>query len=200
MNIIVTDKLRVRAKRIGGVFFCTIVALGLISCGSGSGKSTQSLKASTSPSPTIIATTSPGEKTEKPQPSKIDVKALAKELFESGEYIDEMSELEDDMFDAVFQTVDLQMVVAKDAYVGSGASAEQLVVVESKDEAAAKQIKEALSQKLKDDISQNEDYLPQEISKLKNPVLVVHGKYVILCVSNDNEKIEKVLLKKGLMS
>ncbi len=208
MNIKVTDKLMVRAKRVGGVFFFTIVAVGLISCGSGSGKSSPSPQKSESPSvtesalpsPAVSATASPVAKTEEPQTSNIDVTSLAKELFESGDYTDEMSELEDDMFDVVFQTVDLQMVTAKAAYVGSGASAEQIVVVEAKDEASASQIKEALSQKLKDDISQNEDYLPQEISKLKNPVLVVNGKYVILCVSNANDKIEQVLLKKGIMS
>ncbi len=208
MNIKVTDKFMVKAKRVGGVFFCTIVAVGLISCGSSSGKSspspqksgTPSMIESALPSPVVSATASPVAKTEEPQTSNIDVTSLAKELFESGDYKDEMSELEDDMFDVVFQTVDLQMVSAKAAYVGSGASAEQIVVVEAKDEASANQIKEALSQKLEDDISQNEDYLPQEISKLKNPVLVVNGKYVILCVSNANDKIEQVLLKKGIMS
>ena len=92
------------------------------------------------------------------------------------------------------------MLTAKSAYAGSGGSAEQIVVAEAKDEESAKLVKEALNQKLKDDIDMNENYLPKEVNKLNNPVLVQSGKYIILCVSNDNDKIEQVLLKKGIMS
>ena len=183
MNLKVTDELFVKAKRFFGVFICSLAAIGLVSCAGSGGKDS-------TPSPSIA--------TEKPVNLNIDVAELAKEMFESGDYTDELSQLEDDMFDAVFQTVDLQMLTSKVAYVGSGASAEQIVVAEAKDEASANKVKEALSQKVKDDISQNEDYLPQEVNKLENPVLVVDGKYVILCVSNDNDKIEQILLKKGI--
>ena len=183
MNIEATDRLLGKGKRLGGLFLCGIAALGMVSCGGGGTKA---------PSPSSPSVT------EMPVSVNIGVSALGKEIFETGDYTDELSELADDMFDAVFQTVDLNMLTSKVAYVGSGASAEQIVVAEAKDEASAGKVQEALAQKLQDDISQNEDYLPQEVSKLQKPVLVVSGNYVILCVSNDNDKIEQILLKKGI--
>lgn len=191
MNINIKDKFKGKAKKVGGMFLCTIISIGLIGC-SGTGNTEIATK--------TPSQESPSEKTTPPTDITIDVRELAKEIYEAGEYTDELTELEEDMFDAVFQTVDLEMVSAKAAYVGSAATAEQIVVVEVKDESKAAQVREALSQKLKDDISMNENYLPQEINKLENPVLVISGKYVILSVSNDNDKVEQILLKKGIMS
>jgi hypothetical protein len=37
------------------------------------------------------------------------------------------------------------------------------------------------------------DYQPKEMEKLKNPVLVTAGNYVILCVSDDNAKAQKII-------
>ena len=191
MNINIKDKFKGKPKKVVGMFLCTIISIALIGC---SGASNTELATKTP------SQESPSEETTPPTNITIDVRALAKEIYEVGEYTDELTELEEDMFDAVFQTVDLEMVSAKAAYVGSAATAEQIVVVEVKDEAKAAQVRDALSQKLKDDISMNENYLPQEINKLENPVLVISGKYVILSVSNDNDKVEQILLKKGIMS
>ncbi len=185
MDIYVLDKVKGKVKRLGGSLLCALAITTMVGCGSATNNK---------PSQTSVV------ETKKPVELTIDVTALATEIFEAGDYTDELTCLEDDMFDAVFQTVDLQMLIAKSAYVGSGASAEQIVVAEAKDEASAKLVKEELGQKLKDDISMNENYLPQEINKLENPVIVVSGKYVIMCVSNDNGKIEQLLLKKGIIS
>ena len=185
MNINETGKFVAKVKKVGGSLVCILAVISIVGCGT---------SGSSNPTKTPVA------ESKQPVVVTVDVAALAKELFEKGDYSDELTELEDDMFEAVFQTVDIGMLTKKSAYVGSGASAEQLVVAEVKDEANANKVKEALGQKLKDDIDMNQNYLPQEIKKLENPVLVVKGKYVILCVSNDNNKIEQVLLKKGLIS
>ncbi len=187
MNIKVIDRCMYGCKRFGGLFLCMALLVALVGC---------NVKNNNNNSSTPSATAEPTQQVLE----NIDVKSLATELFEAGDYVDELTELDVDMFDVVFQTLDLQLVNDKAAYVGSAASAEQIVVVEAKDDASAEQVKEQLEQKLKDDIDQNQDYLPQEVSKLKKPVLMINGKYVVLCISNDNDKIEQVLLKKGIMS
>lgn len=184
MTCRVSEKMKIKVKKIGGVFLCTVAAVGLIGCGGGNKNVTGS--------PSVAA--------EQNADLKIDVTSLASDIFNAGEYKDELTELKQDMFDAVFQTVDWSTVTAKAAYVGSGASAEQIVVAEAKDEKAALGIKDALKQKVQDDIDSNQNYLPEEVSKLKNPVLQAKGKYVVLCVSDDNKKIEQVLQKNGIQS
>lgn len=203
MNTSVLDKLSSKVKRTGGVILCTIMTVSIIGCGN---KTTQENDSRVSNPPVA---SSPAQATpdasapvdsEQPTELQVDIAQLATAIFEAGDYTDELDVLEDEMFDAVFPSVDLELVTSKMAYVGSGASAEQIVVIEARDEDAAGKVKEALSQKVNDDIEQNADYLPQEVDKLKNPVLVVSGKYVVLCVSNDNSKIEEVLQQKGIMS
>lgn len=184
MTCKVSERVKIKVKRIGGVFLCTVAAVGLIGCGGGN--------TSVSVSPSMAA--------EQTADLKIDVVSLAKEIYNNGEYKDELTDLNQDMFDAVFQTVDWSLVTAKAAYVGSGASAEQIVVAEAKDEEAAIKVKDALKQKVKDDIDQNQNYLPEEVHKLENPVLVAKEKYVVLCVSDNNKKIEQLLQKNGMQS
>ena len=70
---------------------------------------------------------------------------------------------------------------------------EEIAVFEGKDEAAAGRIKTAVDQRIADQRAAFEDYNPEEQEKLSDPVIVTAGKYVILCVSNDNEAAKKCI-------
>lgn len=123
----------------------------------------------------------------------IDTKQFAAKMLEQGNFSDDLTTLEDGMFEELYSDVETKNIVSKEVYVGTGATAEQIVVIEAKDEASATDIKAGLNEKLQYDIEQNRDYLPDEIPKLEKPVLEQLDKYVIMCVSNDNSKIEALI-------
>jgi hypothetical protein len=78
-------------------------------------------------------------------------------------------------------------------YVSSGATAEEISVWDAKNADAAKDIKTAVLARIEAQKAGFQDYVPAEMAKLKSPVLISEGDYVILCLSNDNEKAKQVI-------
>lgn len=123
----------------------------------------------------------------------LNVKEVATDILNKGDFSDQLEMLEPSMFEVIYQDVDMNQVVAEYAYTNAGASAEQIVVVEAADTKGAEEVREGLQLKVQSDIEANKDYLPNEIPKLESPVLEIVGNYVIFCVSNDNEKVKAVI-------
>jgi hypothetical protein len=78
-------------------------------------------------------------------------------------------------------------------YESTGATAEEVAVFEAKDEASAQTVKKAAQDRIENQKEGFQDYQPKEMTKLKNPILVQSGKYVVLCVSNDNTAAQKAI-------
>ena len=90
-------------------------------------------------------------------------------------------------------------VVGQQVYVSTGATAEEIAVFEAVDADAAQRIEAAVLQRIADQKTSFEDYLPAELPRLEDPFLFVKGRYVVLCISDYNEEVEaelKELLKK----
>lgn len=124
----------------------------------------------------------------------IDVNALANDLKSSIKFVDTLAEQDEDAFSSVY-TVNAADITAKKVYIGSGATAEEIAVFEGKDEAAAKRIKTAVDTHIAENLESYKDYAPKEVKKLSEPVIVQKGKYVILCVSDDNAAARKCIDK-----
>lgn len=124
---------------------------------------------------------------------ELNVDDLAKKLATEITYKDELNVLDDDMFETIYSRVDKESIKEVCVYANSGASAEQVAVIEAKDDGSATEIKNQLGDNLQEQIEANKDYLPAEVPKLEKPVLMQEGKYVILCVSDENEKAESIV-------
>ncbi|MDO5291492.1 MAG: DUF4358 domain-containing protein [bacterium] len=131
--------------------------------------------------------------TNAPKLAAIDVDKLADKIAKCGGFKDELSVLDTELFEAQYSQVDMDTVVKECAYVGTGATTEQIVVVEAKDTESAQKVKAALQSKIDDDIKANQDYKPEEVAKLKAPVLEVKEQYVIMVIANDKDKVEAVI-------
>ena len=129
---------------------------------------------------------------EEPKDVTIDVAALADALKAAVPFSDELTEPNDAAL-LNFYNIDEADIAAKKVYVSSGATAEEIAVFEGTDEAAAGRIKTAVDERIADQKSAFEDYNPEEQKKLNDPVIVTTGKYVILCVSDDNDSAEKCI-------
>lgn len=121
-----------------------------------------------------------------------DVQKVAEGLISSVKFKDQMSELNQNTAVKIYG-IDSGDAVKAAVYESTGATAEEVAAFEAKDEQAAGRIKEKAEQRIKDQKAGFQDYQPAEMAKLKDPVLVEKGKYVVLCVSDDNETAKKTI-------
>jgi hypothetical protein len=124
----------------------------------------------------------------------MDVGACADMLLNTVSFQDILTAISDEMM-ATLYLIDEQDVTQSKVYVSSGATAEEIAVFEARDSDAARRIEAAVLQRVAEQQSSFRDYLPAELPKLDDPFVQVRGKYVILCLSNDNKKARTELDK-----
>ena len=78
---------------------------------------------------------------------------------------------------------------------GTGATAEELAVFETKDSAAAEALVEKLKTRNSDRIESYSTYIPAEVPKLEDAVMVSGGRYVVLCVAQDASAVRELAQK-----
>ena len=124
----------------------------------------------------------------------LDINECADTLREAVPFQDALTEISGDMIAVLYQIPE-QDAVKQKVYVGSGATAEEIAVFEAVDYGAVQRIEAAVWQRVADQKAAFEDYLPAELPKLTDPFLFVKNKYVILCVSDHNDKAKTELNK-----
>jgi len=122
----------------------------------------------------------------------VDVQSVADELISTIQFQDQMSELNQKTAVNIFG-IDSDDIVKAAVYESTGATAEEVAAFESKDEQAAQRVKKKAEERIETQKSGFQDYVPTEMEKLKDPVLEQYGKYVILCVSNDNTTAKQTI-------
>lgn len=122
----------------------------------------------------------------------MDTAAVADKLISSIQFSDQMSAIEDKTALKLYG-LENDAVTKMKVYESTGATAEEVAAFEAKDDTSAAAVKEAAQKRIDDQKSGFEGYQPKEMAKLKAPVLVTKGKYVILCVSDDNSTAQKVI-------
>ena len=79
-------------------------------------------------------------------------------------------------------------------YIGSGgATAEEIACFTANDADGAAKIKEAYEKRVEDLKKTFENYVPEEMDKLNDPVIVTKGNSVYMCLSNDNAKAKEII-------
>lgn len=124
----------------------------------------------------------------------VDVTAVADKLQSDITYVDTLTELNSDMIKKLFGLEEGTDYKAGKVYVGSGgATAEEIACFEANDADGAAKIKTALEERIDAQRTAFENYQPQEMDKLNNPVLVARDNYVFMCISDDNTKAEEII-------
>ena len=124
----------------------------------------------------------------------LDVQKAADELKAGVTFQDELAAPGASVFETLY---DIQEGDAANhaVYVSSGATAEEIAVIEAKDANAAARVKTAVEQRIADLKEGFENYVPGEMTKLNNPVIEVKGKYVLLCICDKPDEARKVIGK-----
>jgi hypothetical protein len=124
----------------------------------------------------------------------LDMRGLAEALVGGIAFDDRMEEASDDAFYALYAVDPADESVADFVfYASTGATAEEVSVIEARDEESAQAVMEFARARIASQKSEFENYAPEEMAKLNDPVLVRAGKYIVLCLSNDNAAAERII-------
>ena len=125
------------------------------------------------------------------QALELDSRPLAQDLMDGEVFGETLYELDEAAADLLVGTeLNGEETVA---YVGTGATSEELLIVKSADEAAAETCLATLQSHLEDRKALYASYLPEESFKLENAYLAQEGQYVILCVAADSDKAAEII-------
>ena len=107
-------------------------------------------------------------------------------------YVDSLNTLSDAMVQKIYGIAPEKYTSGR-VYIGGVSTAEEIACFDAVDEAAAAEIKTACENRIAAQIKSVESYNPNELPKLQNPVLVVKGNSVLMCLSNDNDKAKSII-------
>ena len=123
----------------------------------------------------------------------VDVTAVADKLKNGIEFKDELAELDEAKIEKIIGISADSYTKAKVYVSSSGGTAEEIDCFEAKDADSAKAIADTLTARVESQKKVFENYVPEEMTKLGDPVLVTNGNYVYLCLSNDNDKAKEII-------
>lgn len=120
--------------------------------------------------------------------------AIGNDLLSKISYEDDMSELDLDM---AMMMMDLSDVDIKDSFIceSTGATAEEIVVLECGSTDAAKKASEAFKKRVAEQKESYEDYVPEELKKLDVAVIATSGNFAVLSVSGDADTAKSVIME-----
>ena len=123
---------------------------------------------------------------------QINIEELADKIATSGAFEDELIKADSEMVikDYGFTNDEIKELVS---YQGSGATSEEIVVLEVNDKRDLNAVKEKINTRIYERKEAFASYLPKEVFKIENNVLKIEGNYVILSISNDAKKVSDVI-------
>lgn len=124
--------------------------------------------------------------------TNIDVVALGNDLNTQITYQDELAQMDVDTA-SMFLNLAAADIVSSSIYEGSGATAEEIVVLECSSKEEADKAKTILTDRVEEQIDSFTDYVPEELDKLNKAVIRTTGNYAILSVSNDPNKANSII-------
>lgn len=126
--------------------------------------------------------------------ASFDVKSLGSDLRTQITYDDELTELDLDMAGMFLNLSGIDIVNAS-IYESSGATAEEIVILECSSADEAKKADAMMKERVAEQKESFVDYVPEEIPKLDAAIIKVNGNYAVLSVSGDAKAASGIIDK-----
>lgn len=125
---------------------------------------------------------------------KIDTEKLANKILSKIRFKDDLTKVSDSIVISSYK-VDPQKICSAALMLGGGATAEEIAVIEAINENEAKKIESLAKDRVTRRKKDFENYIPAELKKLNNPVIVRDGNVVAICIADkvSVEDIEKII-------
>ena len=124
--------------------------------------------------------------------TEVDFDSLSFELLESGAFSDLLCPLDKEVASSLYG-IDKNEFEDFALFCSTGATAEEIALFKGVDESSASQIKEAIEARIQNQISSYENYVPEEVPKLEEAIVMQHGVFVIYVTSNEPATVEEIL-------
>lgn len=121
-----------------------------------------------------------------------DVTKLGADLAEKITYQDTLTQM-DAQTAAMYIDLSAVSVTASAIYESSGATAEEIIVLECASASDAAKAADAFKTRVADQKESFTDYVPEELTKLGNAVIATSGKYAVLSVSDDADTAKSII-------
>ena len=123
---------------------------------------------------------------------QINIQELAEQIIQSRSFEDELNMVDKDitMSDYDFTQDEIKNLIS---YQSTGATSEELVILQVNDKSKLNDVKEKINTRLEERKEAFESYLPEEVFKIDNNILEVKNDYIIMCISNDSNKVNEVI-------
>ncbi|MCR4923241.1 MAG: DUF4358 domain-containing protein [Lachnospiraceae bacterium] len=129
---------------------------------------------------------------EKSQAVEAAASAIAGDLKDKISYKDDISSVDLDTA-KMFISFDGIGIQEAEIYESSGATAEEIIVLKCDSIEDAKKAGDALKKRVEEQIESYTDYVPEELVKLNEALVVVKDSYAILSVSDDPKGAEAII-------
>lgn len=124
----------------------------------------------------------------------LDMPKLAEELINAQIFEDQLNEVDKESIIKKYN-LNAEKIKNVDAYVGTGATAEEILIMELLDKEDISETKKIMETQIEERKLDFQDYLPKEVFKLENYILESKGNYIVLCISNDSDKAKEIINK-----
>ncbi len=124
----------------------------------------------------------------------LDMPKLAEELINAQIFEDQLNEVDKESIIKKYN-LNAEKIKKVDAYVGTGATAEEILIMELLDKKDISETKKIMETQIEERKLDFQDYLPKEVFKLENYILESKGNYIVLCISNDSDKAKEIINK-----
>lgn len=122
----------------------------------------------------------------------VDVSSLGNRLNTEISYSDDLGEVDIDMAGRLMNLSDVNIVNGA-VFIGAGATAEEIVVLECATTDDAIKAKSAFVEHVREQKELFADYAPEEVVKLNSAVIDSAGKYAVMCICGDEAKASDIV-------
>ena len=128
------------------------------------------------------------------QTAVVDVTKVADRLLNEIKYDDKLAEAEKESLDVIYPGLPKDKIKAMKIYVSSsGGTSEEIAAFEANDEETAKEIETKLNERVETQKTSFKNYVPEELKRLENALVIRKGNYVYLSVSGDPDKAKSII-------
>ena len=128
------------------------------------------------------------------QAAAVDVTKVADRLLNEIKYDDKLAEAEKESLDVIYPGLPKDKIKAMKIYVSSsGGTSEEIAAFEANDEETAKEIETKLKERVEAQKTSFKNYVPEELKRLENALVIRKGNYVYLSVSGDPDKAKSII-------
>lgn len=130
--------------------------------------------------------------TNKEKDITIDINKISEDIMKNIKFEDELNKMDSD---TVSKLYDINNATSQLVYMSSGATAEEIAIFEFKNKEECKIALENANKRIEERKQSFKDYMPKEMKKLEDAIIKNTQKYLIVCVTNDQDTVEEILNK-----